>query len=63
MLAPPMEPCIGMNNQPFLTISTGVLQVPKALKLPMIEEFIAIMTANNAGVNRVTRGAHKGKKS
>ena len=28
------EPCIGTNNQPVLTISTGVVQAPKELNLP-----------------------------
>ena len=49
---PPMELCIGINNQPELTIITGVLQAPKALKPPMMEEVIEITTTYNGGANR-----------
>ena len=40
------------NNQPALTIITGVVQAPKVIKTPMIEEFIAITTEYNMGSNR-----------
>ena len=35
-----------------MSISTGVVQVPQALKTPMMEEVIAFMTAYNIGANR-----------
>ena len=49
------ETSIGANNQPDLTISTGVAQAPKALKLPTMEEVIVITTAFSVGVNRNPR--------
>ena len=40
VLAPPMETSTGANNQPALTISNNIVQDPKVLKTPTIEEFI-----------------------
>ena len=47
-----MELSIGANNLPALTIRTGVLEDPKVIKTPTMEELIAIATAYNTGVNR-----------
>ena len=52
VIDPPMELCIGTNNQPELTISTGVIQDQKSLKSPMMEEVIVITTAYNGVANR-----------
>ena len=55
MLDTSTEPSIGANNQLDLTISTVVVQAPQALKTPTMEEVIAIMNAQNMGVNRTHR--------
>ena len=52
MLATLIETSIGTDNQPYLIIITGVVQAPKVIKTPMIEEFISIMTEYNMGSNR-----------
>ena len=44
VLDTPTELYIGMNNQPELAISTGVVQDQQARKLPTMEEVIAITT-------------------
>ena len=59
VLDPPMETSIGANNQTDLTISTGVVQAPKALKLPTMEEVTAITTAYNTGADRTPRGVSR----
>ena len=55
VLASMTEPSIGTNNQPDLTISTGVVHVLHALKRPVTEEVIADTTAYNTGANRTPR--------
>ena len=55
VLDPPIEPSIGANNQPSFTISTGVVQVPKALKTPTMDKAIAVTNAYNMGENRNPR--------
>ena len=55
VLDPPMEPNIGANNQPFLTNSSEVIKSPKALKTPVMEEVISIMTVYNTRANRTPR--------
>ena len=55
VLAPLMEPCIGMKNQPVLTIIIGVVQATNAQTLPMMKEAIAITTVYNAGEIRTPR--------
>ena len=59
MLAPLEESRIGTNNQPVLTISTGVVQAPKALRQPVMEKVIAITTAYNVGENRTPQRISK----
>ena len=43
---------ISLNNQPVLIISTGVVQDPKELKFPTMEEVISITTVYNTGENK-----------
>ena len=52
MLVPPMELSTITNNQPAMTVRNGVIQTPPDIKLPMIQEFIAVTTLYNTGVNR-----------
>ena len=52
MLDPPFEPSIDADNQPDLTISTGVAQAPQALKTPAMKELVVDMDFYNTGANR-----------
>ena len=52
VLVPPTEPSIVANNQLAMTVSTGVIQTPQALKTTMMQEFILDTTLYNMGVNR-----------
>ena len=54
MLVPPTEPSIIANNQPAMTVVTGVIQAPQALKTPAKQEFIVCTTPYNTGANRTT---------
>ena len=55
VLSPLTDPRIGANNQPALSISTGILQAPQTLKLPVVQEFVAYTDLNNTGGNRTSR--------
>ena len=46
-----MEMSVVANNQPVLTISTGIVEATKALKLPTMDKIIMIMTAYKVGAN------------
>ena len=55
VLVPLMEPIIISNNQPSMPVSTGVVQAPQSLKMTVMQEFIAVTTLYNTGVNRNPR--------
>ena len=59
LLDPTTEICIGANNQLDLTISTGVLQAPKVIKSPTMDEVITITTVYNTGANRTPWGVSR----
>ena len=42
-----------------MTVSTGVIQVPQALKTPVMQEFVACMASYNTGLNRTLRRVNR----
>ena len=52
MFVPPTELSIIANNQPAMTVSTGVIQLPQVLRTPEMQEFITVTTLYNTGSNR-----------
>ena len=55
VLDPLIETNIVADNQKALKTSTGIVQAPKAIKTPKMEESITVMTAYNTGANRNPR--------
>ena len=55
MLVPTTETSIIANNQPAMTVSTGVINKPQVLKMPMMQEFIVDTTPYNTVANRTPR--------
>ena len=52
MLFSPMESIIIANNKPSMTVRTVFIQVPQALKTPVMQEFITVTTPYNMGAKR-----------
>ena len=52
VLDPPTEPIIGAENQPDLTIGTGVVHASQAVKMPVMQEFVTGTDLYNTGANR-----------
>ena len=52
MLITHVIPSIIANNWPDMTVSTGFIQEPQALKMPVMQEFVAVMTPYNTWENR-----------
>ena len=52
VLVPPAETIIIKNNQSYMAVSTGFMQAPQALKTPVMQEFISVITLYNTQANR-----------
>ena len=59
MLVPPTELIIIEKNQPAITVSTGIIQAPHALKTPAMHKLIGVTTPNNTGANSTQRRVNR----